>query len=183
MRTDVLVTVEELATALADDEPPAVLDVRWALGRTDAHERYLAGHVPGAVYVDLATELAGPPNAAGGRHPLPDVADLEATSGSGWRPPAALGGPAARSRGRTRRPAHGRRGTARARRCGRAPQRQRSEHGGRLQSSPRAPSPLSTVTSTSVLIGPPAATASCTHRRCPGCARTTEPSIWNPAVS
>lgn len=80
MRTDVLVTVEELATALADDEPPAVLDVRWALGRTDAHERYLAGHVPGAVYVDLATELAGPPNAAGGRHPLPDVADLEAAA-------------------------------------------------------------------------------------------------------
>jgi thiosulfate/3-mercaptopyruvate sulfurtransferase len=80
MRTDVLVTVDDLAAALTDDEPPAVLDVRWALGRTDAHERYLAGHVPGAVYVDLETELAGPPSTAGGRHPLPDVADLEAAA-------------------------------------------------------------------------------------------------------
>jgi len=54
-----------------------LLDVRWALGRTDGHERYLAAHVPGAVYVDLDTELAAPPSPAAGRHPLPDVADLE----------------------------------------------------------------------------------------------------------
>lgn len=50
-----------------------VLDVRWALGRSDGHEQYLAGHVPGASYVDLETDLADP--AAGderGRHPLPD---------------------------------------------------------------------------------------------------------------
>jgi len=80
MRTDVLVPVGDLAAALADDEPPVLLDVRWALGRTDAHERYLAGHLPGAVYVDLETELAAPPSPTGGRHPLPDVADLEAAA-------------------------------------------------------------------------------------------------------
>ncbi|MEI4280578.1 sulfurtransferase [Klenkia terrae] len=56
-----------------------VLDVRWALGRTDGHEQYLAGHLPGAVYVDLDTELAAPPSAAG-RHPLPSVADLQAAA-------------------------------------------------------------------------------------------------------
>ncbi len=63
-----------------DDVPGAVLlDVRWALGRTDGHARYLAGHLPGAVYVDLDTELAAPPSAAG-RHPLPAVADLQAAA-------------------------------------------------------------------------------------------------------
>ena len=76
-RRRVLVDADELARLLADDEPPVLLDVRWALGRTDGHERYLAAHLPGAVYVDLDTELAGPPSPAAGRHPLPDVADLE----------------------------------------------------------------------------------------------------------
>ncbi len=76
-RRAVLVDVDELAALLADDDPPAVLDVRWALGRTDGREQHLAGHVPGAVYVDLDTELAAPPSPAAGRHPLPAVAGLE----------------------------------------------------------------------------------------------------------
>ena len=77
-----LVTADELAAALADDEPPVLLDVRWALGRSrsGAHERYLAGHVPGAVYVDLETDLAAPPSPLQGRHPLPQVAALEASA-------------------------------------------------------------------------------------------------------
>lgn len=52
-----------------------VLDVRWQLGRSDGHQQYLAGHVPGAVYVDLETDLADPPADPPderGRHPLPD---------------------------------------------------------------------------------------------------------------
>ncbi|MBO0923024.1 sulfurtransferase [Cellulomonas sp. zg-ZUI199] len=77
VRRRVLVDADELARLLADDEPPVLLDVRWALGRTDGHERYLEAHLPGAVYVDLDTELAAPPSPAAGRHPLPDVADLE----------------------------------------------------------------------------------------------------------
>ena len=48
-----------------------VLDVRWQLGRTDGREQHEAGHVPGAAYVDLETDLADPPGARG-RHPLPD---------------------------------------------------------------------------------------------------------------
>lgn len=76
-RRAVLVDVDELAALLVDDDPPAVLDVRWALGRTDGREQHLAGHVPGAVYVDLDTELAAPPSPAAGRHPLPALADLE----------------------------------------------------------------------------------------------------------
>ncbi len=51
-----------------------LLDVRWQLGRTDGRHRYLAGHLPGAAYVDLETDLADPPDLVhgGGRHPLPD---------------------------------------------------------------------------------------------------------------
>ncbi|MFY1690931.1 sulfurtransferase [Plantactinospora sp. WMMB782] len=73
---DLLVDPTGLAAALASAEPPTVLDVRWRLvgppGRTD----YLAGHLPGAVFVDLDTELSGPPG-EGGRHPLPDPAALQ----------------------------------------------------------------------------------------------------------
>nr|WP_245885617.1 sulfurtransferase [Xylanimonas oleitrophica] len=56
---------------------PVLLDVRWALGMTDGHERYRDGHLPGAVYVDLDTELAAPPSPAEGRHPLPSTAQLQ----------------------------------------------------------------------------------------------------------
>ncbi len=82
MRGDVLVAADELAAALADDGPPVLLDVRWALGRPrdEAHERYLAGHLPGAVYVDLEAELAAPPAPLAGRHPLPPVGELEAAA-------------------------------------------------------------------------------------------------------
>jgi thiosulfate/3-mercaptopyruvate sulfurtransferase len=79
-RAAVLVDAVTLAAALAGDEPPVLLDVRWALGRTDGHEQYLEGHVPGAVYVDLDAELAAPPSPQAGRHPLPDVAALEAAA-------------------------------------------------------------------------------------------------------
>jgi thiosulfate/3-mercaptopyruvate sulfurtransferase len=79
-RETVIVDAGALASALAGDEPPVLLDVRWALGRTDGHEQYLAGHLPGAVYVDLDTELAAPASAQGGRHPLPDVPVLEAAA-------------------------------------------------------------------------------------------------------
>jgi thiosulfate/3-mercaptopyruvate sulfurtransferase len=80
-RAAVLIDVEELARLLAGDgTAPVLLDVRWALGRADGREQYLAGHVPGAVYVDLETELAGTATAADGRHPLPDVASLQAAA-------------------------------------------------------------------------------------------------------
>jgi thiosulfate/3-mercaptopyruvate sulfurtransferase len=79
-RSRVLVTAPALAEALTGDRPPVVLDVRWALGVTDGREQHRAGHVPGAVYVDLESELAAPPSAAAGRHPLPEPADLQAAA-------------------------------------------------------------------------------------------------------
>ncbi len=81
-RSAVLVTAAALAALLArdGDARPVVLDVRWALGRSDGAEQHRAGHVPGAVYVDLETELAAPPTPQDGRHPLPDLATLEAAA-------------------------------------------------------------------------------------------------------
>ena len=55
-----------------------VLDVRWHLGGPSGEEDFDAGHIPGAVFVDLDAELAGRPGPAG-RHPLPDPDDLEVT--------------------------------------------------------------------------------------------------------
>jgi 3-mercaptopyruvate sulfurtransferase SseA len=75
---DVLVTAADL---LAGSRAGLVLlDVRWALGDDRGREQYLAGHLPGAVYVDLAHELAGPPSAAEGRHPLPSLQRLQAAA-------------------------------------------------------------------------------------------------------
>ena len=66
-----------LAAELAGDAPPVLLDVRWRLGGPPGIESYRAGHLPGASYVDLDTDLAGPPG-SGGRHPLPSPASFQA---------------------------------------------------------------------------------------------------------
>jgi len=71
-----LITAAELAHEIDD---VVVLDVRWALTTANSpagREDYDAGHVPGAFFVDLDTELAAPPG-DGGRHPLPEPAVLE----------------------------------------------------------------------------------------------------------
>ncbi|MGW0583423.1 sulfurtransferase, partial [Streptomyces sp. NPDC002920] len=57
-----------------------LLDVRWALGDPHGRDHYAEGHIPGAVYVDLDRELAAPPGPEEGRHPLPDLADLQAAA-------------------------------------------------------------------------------------------------------
>lgn len=76
-----LVTPAALAALLdAPDHDVVVLDVRWALGGPPGHETYLTGHVPGAVYVDLDTELAAHGEPTDGRHPLPTVAALQAAA-------------------------------------------------------------------------------------------------------
>ena len=54
-----------------------MLDVRWTLACGPQPEAYAAGHVPGAHFVDLDRDLAGPAG-EGGRHPLPDPGAFEA---------------------------------------------------------------------------------------------------------
>jgi thiosulfate/3-mercaptopyruvate sulfurtransferase len=65
------VSVDALRAELAADPTPVVLDVRWSLGGAPGNLEFAAGHVPGAVYVDLDSDLAGAPG-RGGRHPLPE---------------------------------------------------------------------------------------------------------------
>ncbi|MEV4542628.1 sulfurtransferase [Micromonospora echinaurantiaca] len=74
---DLLVEPDRLAAELDRADPPTVLDVRWRLAGPPGRDDYAAGHLPGAVFVDLDTDLCGPPGAAG-RHPLPDPAALQA---------------------------------------------------------------------------------------------------------
>ena len=57
-----------------------VLDVRWRLDRPDGRPEYEAGHVPGAVYVDLDHELAEQGEPTDGRHPLPSIEHLQAAA-------------------------------------------------------------------------------------------------------
>ncbi len=49
-------------------------DVRAYLDGRSGREAYHRGHLPGAIFVDLDQDLAAPPTAADGRHPLPDPA-------------------------------------------------------------------------------------------------------------
>lgn len=46
-------------------------DVRWYLDGSSGRAAYAAGHLPGAVFIDLDRWLAAPASARGGRHPLP----------------------------------------------------------------------------------------------------------------
>jgi len=66
-----LTGVTELAAALSASHPPVVLDVRWRLAGPPGIDSFTAGHVPGAIFVDLDRDLAAPPG-LGGRHPMPD---------------------------------------------------------------------------------------------------------------
>lgn len=65
-----LVSAGRLAELLSSGEPVTLLDVRWSLAGGSGREAYGSGHLPGAAFVELETDLAAPPG-AGGRHPLP----------------------------------------------------------------------------------------------------------------
>lgn len=78
--SDVLIEPTELAELLQQTDPErplALLDVRWTLGAPPEtyYGEYLAGHIPGAVFVDMKTALSDPPapDGTGGRHPMPSV--------------------------------------------------------------------------------------------------------------
>ncbi|MER7165935.1 sulfurtransferase [Micromonospora sp. NPDC000207] len=72
-----LVEPDRLAAELARPDPPTLLDVRWRLSGPSGRGDHAAGHLPGAVFLDLDADLCGPPGPAG-RHPLPDPATLQA---------------------------------------------------------------------------------------------------------
>lgn len=61
-----------------------VVDVRWSAagGTTAATRAFEAGHIPGAVFLDVDRDLAGDPAAGPGRHPLPSPEAFARTIGS-----------------------------------------------------------------------------------------------------
>ncbi len=78
-----LIDTQELAARL---DEVGLFDIRWALTDPE-HGRasYESGHIPGAVFVDLDTDLSG--TSGPGRHPLPPVNEFAETLGRlGLRP-------------------------------------------------------------------------------------------------
>ena len=58
------------------------VDCRWDLGasiRRPGYDLYLAGHIPGASFLDVDEDLAAPPGERG-RHPLPEPVDFAASA-------------------------------------------------------------------------------------------------------
>src|SRR5579871_2080478 len=79
-----LVTPEWLADHLGDPDLRLV-DFRWYLDGRSGRDAYRAGHIPGAVFLDLedVTAESGP-----GRHPLPSMEQFTAAArraGISWR--------------------------------------------------------------------------------------------------
>ena len=54
-----------------------IVDCRFSLAAPQKkQEEYREGHIPGASYFDLEQDLSGSASDHGGRHPLPDLAEL-----------------------------------------------------------------------------------------------------------
>ena len=74
--SNMLVSVSELQTHL-DDARWCVVDVRHDLFDLEAGIRaYRAGHIPGAVFAGIDSDLSGRKTGGNGRHPLPRRDDL-----------------------------------------------------------------------------------------------------------
>jgi thiosulfate/3-mercaptopyruvate sulfurtransferase len=84
--THTLMTAEDLMARLRAGERPVLLDCGFELTNVQAGEQaYEAGHLPGAVYAHLESDLSGPKQDAHGvfrgRHPLPSRETFAAAAG------------------------------------------------------------------------------------------------------
>jgi thiosulfate/3-mercaptopyruvate sulfurtransferase len=71
MSVPLLVSTEWLTGRLGDPDV-RIADVRWSLLEKDrGRNAYLQGHIPGAVFADVESDLAAPRGQGPGRHPLP----------------------------------------------------------------------------------------------------------------
>jgi thiosulfate/3-mercaptopyruvate sulfurtransferase len=62
----------DAAWLAAHRDEVVLADVRWYLDGRSGRDAFEAGHLPGAVFVDLERGLAAPADHARGRHPLPE---------------------------------------------------------------------------------------------------------------
>ena len=59
-----------------------VADVRWYLDGRSGHDAFRAGHLPGAIWIDLEAHLSGHGQpATAGRHPFPTPSDFASAMG------------------------------------------------------------------------------------------------------
>jgi thiosulfate/3-mercaptopyruvate sulfurtransferase len=86
-----IVTTEGLAAELGAPDL-RVVDVRWYLDpQRIGRDAYVAGHIPGAVFLDVATDLSAPGGGRGlptGRHPWPSEEQVSAVIGAAGIGPA-----------------------------------------------------------------------------------------------
>lgn len=74
--TSPLIDAPALSALLGSEHPPVVLDIRWAVGSGSDRAAFDVGHVPGAQFIDLDTQLAAAASAEG-RHPIPSASTFE----------------------------------------------------------------------------------------------------------
>jgi len=76
-----LISTDVLAEDLANPSW-LIADCRYNLNDEGwGRAQYEIAHIPGAVFVDVAHDLAGPRTGTNGRHPLPSIEDMAATFG------------------------------------------------------------------------------------------------------
>lgn len=78
-RETYLIDAQTLVKQLHSDARPVLLDVRFSPSGPDLRPEYDGGHIPGAHFVDLGTELASEGGGLDGRRPLPDPGALQRT--------------------------------------------------------------------------------------------------------
>jgi thiosulfate/3-mercaptopyruvate sulfurtransferase len=74
-----IVSVAWLA-AHAGEPDLRIVDARWSLDGPPGRDAYIAGHLPGAVFLDAEHELSSP-GAGPGRHPIPSAEKLAGVLG------------------------------------------------------------------------------------------------------
>lgn len=74
-----LVDADWLAAAIDRGDELVVADVRWRLIDGQLRDDHEQGHIPGAIFVGLDTDLSAPASADAGRHPLPTPEAFAAT--------------------------------------------------------------------------------------------------------
>ncbi len=76
---ETLIKTTELSAHMSEPDW-IILDCRFDLSLPgQSYQDYLAGHIPGAQYVDLEADLSGPITPVSGRHPLPGMDALKRT--------------------------------------------------------------------------------------------------------